>query len=967
MRYINIIFLLLLMCSQEKVKAQTDFTNLQDYNDHIFGGLSNDSILTGILMDQAIEHFGTAYEKYVVKNDSVPDRLQIDDFFILYQNIKRAERISGLIEPMDSIIFPLINDQYSGQPWENGQKIPIVFMNYSVNKISRSALSKGSITFADGQYFDGLNLSGRYDNQELFCLVPFAESFNWENASFILDPKYFLTNLNDNLLYLEIITDLDTIILYPGEEIDMSNYVEGSGIFYVNTHFLSGKEISTQFSLPKSGGIFSYEPNDGFDFFDEVHSFSLYNDDALNYRYGIKFGCGNSDIRKPVFLVSGYGGYSGWELIDWNLIDNGQGWPAGILDLYTKYNIEGLCDELLATGHDVIVVRFEPPNGNVIEQSNYLIGIIQEINDRKFANGSYHESIIIGYSGGAISAKLALDKMEYDYVNGNGPHPHCKLYVSMEGEHQGLNLPLGAQLGLKKLYDEQGGVDGFFSLGGMKLNVLYSQLHAPMTKQLVTYYYTETGKVGETPPGQGYHPDRQALLDYFDSFGHAKQIEKYGYTGYPAFSRCVAVVDGANSVSGSNVPFDFAAGHLIYQHDAPFSNWYIYNTDNQRILDPNPALSLPKTVFQYTKLNVFGGFQYADIYQTNNEIFVLDNTLGGFLINNEDALSTLFNVIFPAKLFNAPTVNNYITSTATWTISTLDIRNYDPTTDGYQARYDTKANWLMFTTFDYLITEPSNSFGYPSLAHPFTHFSWTPFEGIYCDELNKTHISSLNFDTDGDLVGDNLGTIKNYIIYEEVEPYVMHLQNLKIGWNANSSDIYYVDYEAQTAIIIGRMVTPKTDIAPVIIQSNAVVTFKSEEAVIIQAGFSSELGATYHIYIAPLNYSTDCLPANSGMAPITTDDNNLPEDDQVPNLNESEHNNDVVIYPNPTSQDFTVVLADGEQSPFYLQIFDLSGKIVFSGIFNSNEQIAPSLDSGIYLLYIEYNNHTATEKLIINP
>lgn len=76
------------------------------------------------------------------------------------------------------------------------------------------------------------------------------------------------------------------------------------------------------------------------------------------------------------------------------------------------------------------------------------------------------------------------------------------------------------------------------------------------------------------------------------------------------------------------------------------------------------------------------------------------------------------------------------------------------------------------------------------------------------------------------------------------------------------------------------------------------------------------------------------------------------------------------IYPNPASHEFTVKYVDGYSADSYIEICDLSGKVIrtepvqYSG---SNEQrfLLNGIAPGMYFVQLHTNGHTAAHKLII--
>ncbi|HEX5113048.1 MAG TPA: T9SS type A sorting domain-containing protein, partial [Saprospiraceae bacterium] len=75
----------------------------------------------------------------------------------------------------------------------------------------------------------------------------------------------------------------------------------------------------------------------------------------------------------------------------------------------------------------------------------------------------------------------------------------------------------------------------------------------------------------------------------------------------------------------------------------------------------------------------------------------------------------------------------------------------------------------------------------------------------------------------------------------------------------------------------------------------------------------------------------------------------------------------IVISPNPTSGEFVVILKDGIQSPFDLQIIDVKGKLVFE-----QRKVQPgeiihtkNLSHGFYTVLINPGGQLLRKKLIV--
>jgi hypothetical protein len=72
---------------------------------------------------------------------------------------------------------------------------------------------------------------------------------------------------------------------------------------------------------------------------------------------------------------------------------------------------------------------------------------------------------------------------------------------------------------------------------------------------------------------------------------------------------------------------------------------------------------------------------------------------------------------------------------------------------------------------------------------------------------------------------------------------------------------------------------------------------------------------------------------------------------------------DLILYPNPTKGDLNINATYGFEDAVYT-IFDINGKSVLSGNFDSNTIDASSLSTGNYILKIVSNGLTKTQKFI---
>ena len=80
--------------------------------------------------------------------------------------------------------------------------------------------------------------------------------------------------------------------------------------------------------------------------------------------------------------------------------------------------------------------------------------------------------------------------------------------------------------------------------------------------------------------------------------------------------------------------------------------------------------------------------------------------------------------------------------------------------------------------------------------------------------------------------------------------------------------------------------------------------------------------------------------------------------------------NNFSLYPNPNNGDFTLAFNSNSGKDINVNVFDISGRIVFKNIYdykpNFNETITlENVSSGMYLIKVKDGNKTITKKLII--
>ena len=956
------------------------FHNRGEAVEFVFGDLSESLYPTGFLLDK-YEYLEDKWEKYCLSNDnSISSVFSIDNWFELYSILSKANNDGGDITDIIEINYKMIDHLFSGNGrTETALNLPVILLDYKVNRIKEKGVENGNILFEENKFIEGSNPEQGIEENSLFFAGLWLDTLEHTEINITFDDYYIQSNRSSEIIGLNVSFQGMECTLFEGGNCLLTNIPDGDNIVNFETYFGDGSIVSSSFSFfarPKTKSI--NVTNNELTLFDQVAtaviSAPLGDEDTEHpsATWCVKYSCTNNSgaIRKPVIFVAGFGMGSPFT----PLTSAGQ---TDCAELYVKYNIEGLCDDLLSKGHDVIIVRFVPAVADIVMDAQLLTNILTDINSNKMNNGSYFENVIIGYSAGALVSRYALDQMEKNHLEFGAPHPHTKLYTSFEGEHNGAYIPVGAQIALDHFNAN------YFTI---KTFVIHYMANSPQAKQLLKYFRTETPLVGNgNSPGQGAHPDRFEFLNKMESedeLGHDKQYEKYGYYGFPAFSRNISIANGSyqtNTGSGfaevQNEPYFYEPGHTVFYEDGTWNTWFVGFGNNTRV---NNSLN-NYTTCRILHKNIWGNTVLDLNYKTSPEYVMWGNAPGGFLFDKEDMQKTIFQ-----KMKNniGAEIYDYLPVCFTPTISNHAIRNYDPTIPGgnydsfypYHVVYNFQEELLMGINKNILgDVIQGDFFGYPNLGHSLEHYSITPFEAIYTDVWNQTHISSLNSvittpvypDVD-DMLNSGYVTIKTFIM-DEIEPTVAYLQNRQIGWNTNGEN-YKTQYEAKYAIFIGEEVTPKTDVAPYEILNNGDLSCLAENSIIIKSGFHAQAGALFHASIGSVAHAS--CPAPSYLS-VQNDEylNEVHFEEQVSDQSASiaiEEVEDYGIIPNPTSIEKGFLLKSSNNDLVSIKLIDVSGKLVFNGLVYPNKVIYPNLTAGVYVLLIDDGINQTNQKLVVN-
>ena len=815
----------------------TTFRDRELYLNYVYGGISSDLTSTGFLLDR-VPFIENDDERFALLQNRGRDTLDVNAWIRFYKFFEFGKTMPNEIRPIDSLTWPVFTNLLRNQSAAL-MRFPLMVMDFDMNRITREGLTNGNIIVHGGRYFEGDDAERGIETKRLGISSILLDTIVDHGLVIYFDSDYMLTNRSRSIVRSEIEVNGGHYFLEPNNEIDVSrDLLAGENILTVKHYFDDGSFVIHYFRIFKKDAI----DRRTLSVFDEQWNIT---GGGLKLEYGIKLGNGNTDLTKPVYFVSGFGPASAFQFLN-NKI------KTSLEELYVKYNMDNLMGDLLSTGHDIIVVKFDESVGYIQRQAELLIQLINGLNERKFENNSRVENVFIGYSAGAITVKYALDKMEFNHVHHAGPHHHSRLFISFEGEHQGANVPLGAQHATEHMKVNN---------GCLITSIVHYLGNSPMAKQMLIYFHSRTG--GQVflsyANGQGAHSNCLSLLHEMEQvYVHPKQLQKYGYFGYPAFTRNVTISNATRTTEAYKsklapdvYPYSLEAGGTIFKQTNLARRWLVNWGLNNNYA--GNGINLPHVVFRYLEGKT-NDPKYLEEFKTDTDVLVMDMTAGGFLFGNEDAQRRVFEKMagfcLDGCLSGSPEIYEYRLSCFTPLFSCLDIKKKGMYIKNQYADFSPHAHQLMRYEFS---NAAQGNYGYPCLGHPTDHFGITPFEGIYCAEYNQEHVDSKlvsgnSNDVESlqlEIVSTTGPGIKQFIL-SEIQPVVIYLQNRKIGWNTLLEKIYEVDFVAGDRILVGERVTPSTDIAPFVVLKNGKVECRAENSIRITAGFHVEAGGVFH-------------------------------------------------------------------------------------------------------------------------
>ncbi len=1005
--------LLLVFIQGEALCQERAFQSRKEMNKYIFQNTNLRKLTKGYFLDFVPNFTPESKLEFFKKMENKGNNKSI---LLSFLDMIESTDITQQYE-MDSLLFPIMDEYYSNYG-SNKLNIPLIIGDIDFSFVNENAFHEIFEEHIGDEPFSTIKKDQILD-QNVTVARLFADTLINNDIRIYWNDDTYFSNTDRRILKVEMFVDGEIISLPKNTEIPLNRFysekkpvreIKFKLTFSDETYFEDNTKLLFIFS-DNFRVNHTYYPSD------ENHTRGNENINHYLWDYGfftirgnidsddpaisvsentlpdlniqVYWGCdpvseeGDSHphiLDKPYIIVSGWGPYTDRFLINWN-----QGWPSTLQDFYWSINQKGFIDSLVGSGYDVVFAKFYPPNASILKNSKQLEQLINLVNEEKFYNESYQENVISGYSAGSMCVRLTLERMEKENLaNANNPHHHCKLYVSFDGEHGGANVPLGIQHSVEYLWNYHAPFGGFFNL---KVYGLHYILNAPLSKELLRYFYTETGSPNN--PGQGPHWSRQYYYQHYNLYNHTKNTDN---PGYPAFTRNISISNGTSVRKSTSPPHTFypynsLEGRLIFKND---QNSLFKKEKTEVYLSGTPS----GLVFKNEKKPWFHSWEIRMEKVTKNP-YLLDNAPGGttFLAdpNGCDDPNIMYQVLnrMEKKTGGSKIIAYNAMYSFTPTVLTHDIRNfptsYSSNYNGIPLNYDMKAEGLMYTSIDDVGNTglASHFYGYPHLAHPNDHYSeYTPFDAVFAwDQENTVHIQSgraqwNNNENHGSSCSNNKNhqrweqqdapivrtKIRSFIL-GEADVYNAYIQNRKYGWNANPNYVYKADIVSKYNIFAGDSVTQRTDFRPVTIDNNGEIRFIACHSITLKPGFHAKIGSEFHAKIDQ-DQCRYCGASDLPTHPTTPNYfSGYVAESNASQVNKKVGDLNIVLYPNPSNGQVHLKIEE-DIDYFTYCIYDLNGRLI-NEYHTKGNIVEFKLPKGFYIIKIKTENQWTSKKLII--
>ncbi|MEX8549114.1 MAG: T9SS type A sorting domain-containing protein [Mucilaginibacter sp.] len=528
-----LLFSLLGLLFNRNLQAQETPDDFSNRVKSIFQYVNTSPVNTGILLDCGVDFLNL---------DNFNGTTLVDSNFVSmreWRSIYGSLLTSQFNNQVSFTSFPAFNSTLNSYVGST-QPTPFAFLYYNYQVLRSDAINAGLMYASNDQLYDVANRSqSPYVTKTAFAIAPQKDYFTavGGSVSFVFPTALMFGNTGKSISQLKINLD---------DGNGLRNVAIGSA--FTATYSTGGlKNVTYEVTfndytvLTSHSKIYIekvaedyYAPGGG-DYSEQFHARTNV-DLVANTSNGTKRATlqirlsnnhANDDILKPLIVVEG---------IDFWRITGSPDFTVNqfLLNLAVNQfpNNDLLSNQIDIAGYDIIFVNFDEGTAALEDNAQLVQQAITWVNNNKTGTT---QNVVMGLSMGCVLSRYVLRTME---INGI-PH-NTRLFVSMDGPHQGGNFPLSLQALVKNINTASLSIfQGAFSLQLRdmfpEVAIANSILNTPAAKQLLIY------RIGD---GNNL-PIDNTIHDNFYSTYHA--------LGMPS-CRNIAISNGSECGTTQNYP-----------------------------------------------------------------------------------------------------------------------------------------------------------------------------------------------------------------------------------------------------------------------------------------------------------------------------------------------------------------------------------------------------------------------------
>ena len=315
-------------------------------------------------------------------------------------------------------------------------------LHQEFHHLDSNSLDSNWISYSSGQFHDVLPRSGSpYIKDEVFMIAPAVHQVNHLSFTVLLEDQFHYNNtgldvdsvfvdLGDGRGYKATTLDSPISVNYGADSIksvkvkllyENDSTYESQFEWYIKDENTRNGDQDVDFThtidpIPASG-----DPWTG----------------RCGGEINVFLACGHTDIVKPFIWAEAFNPIVG----DLNMAALT---PVDIFDRMTHedamFNSEDLWDYLINEGYDIIILDYDNGADYLPRTAEFIEEALRWVNERKHANGSYEENVLLGQSMGGVCSNYALKEMELD----NEDH-EVGTFIIFDSPIMGVNIPIAAQ------------------------------------------------------------------------------------------------------------------------------------------------------------------------------------------------------------------------------------------------------------------------------------------------------------------------------------------------------------------------------------------------------------------------------------------------------------------------------------------------------------------------------------------